>query len=517
LVGIVHERRADRGLVAPSGLPKGLAGAFAAASSATEPCDRPPGWRLDTVDEQSAPDPNAHQKRLVSKAAYRMRRSADDAFREKERERAREWRRNNPDKTRAQKAKSRAANYFRPFVAIDSEGQDYPKDDISYQGVRYPRHDTYLWGAAADDGRAPVWLTAAETHDMDKRPLSVVEILEWLLELTRRYGKAVFVMFSFKYDIAQLLKQLGYFTVWEIYKHETHPDKIGVIKQIGHAPVFWKKYAIHYIDGKYIDIHKLANPDKPSRGGRSKYSAHIRIYDAFGFFGSSFSAVVDSMVQSGRATGDEAALIRKMKGRRENFGFEDLDQIKTYTAIELQLLARMMTDLRKGFAETGLHLRHWHGAGAAAQALIEAKKLEAHYGRDIAASNITPQQDAAHHAYFGGRIELLKQGYIENVGLHCYDIASAYPAGMVDLPSLAGGKWINLPGSGILTGSLAKLRKAIEATSPVSMFKIGFQFPTYEKSHGDARKSVFIPFYPLPYREKRGGILFLGTRARSRP
>ena len=40
------------------------------------------------------------------------------------------------------------------------------------------------------------------------------------------------------------------------------------------------------------------------------------------------------------------------------------------------------------------------------------------------------------------------------------------------------------------------------------MFKIGFQFPTYEKSRGDARKSVFITFYPLPYREKRGGILF---------
>ena len=54
----------------------------------------------------------------------------------------------------------------------------------------------------------------------------------------------------------------------------------------------------------------------------------------------------------------------------------------------------------------------------------------------IAASNITPQQDAAHHAYFGGRIELLKQGYMENAVLHCYDIASAYPAGMVDLPSL---------------------------------------------------------------------------------
>ena len=47
---------------------------------------------------------------------------------------------------------------------------------------------------------------------------------------------------------------------------------------------------------------------------------------------------------------------------------------------------------------------------------------------NISASNITPQQDAAHHAYFGGRIELVKQGYVKNLVLHRYDIASAYPS-----------------------------------------------------------------------------------------
>jgi hypothetical protein len=239
--------------------------------------------------------------------------------REKARERAREWRRNNPDKVRAQKAKSRVDNYFRPFVAIDSEGQDYAGDDIWYDGVRYPRHDTYLWGAATDDGRAPVWLTAAETHGTDKRPLSAIEILDWLLGLPRQYGDAVFIMFSFGYDIAQILKHFDYFTAWEIYKHETHPGKTGVIRKIGHAPVFWKEYAIHYIDRKYIDIWKLANPDKPLQT-KFKDLPHIRIYDVFGFFQSSFSAVVDSMVQSGLATADEAALVREMKGRRENFG-----------------------------------------------------------------------------------------------------------------------------------------------------------------------------------------------------
>jgi hypothetical protein len=93
----VDERRANRGLVVPSGLPKDLADAFAEllAWSATEPYDHPSGWQPDV---ESAQDPNAHQKRLAGKAAYRA------GHREKERERARKWRRNNPDKTRAQKA-----------------------------------------------------------------------------------------------------------------------------------------------------------------------------------------------------------------------------------------------------------------------------------------------------------------------------------------------------------------------------------------------------------------------------
>jgi hypothetical protein len=169
-------------------------------------------------DGHSGPSLSPHEKRLASKAAYRVRRSADPVFRESESQRVREWRRDNPDKTRDQKSKARTANYNRPFVVIDSEGQDYLDDDVLHDGVRHPMHDTYLWGAASDDGRSPLWLTAPETRGVDKRPLSPVEILDWLLDLPRRYdGKAVFVMFSFKYDITQIIKHFDYFTAWEIF------------------------------------------------------------------------------------------------------------------------------------------------------------------------------------------------------------------------------------------------------------------------------------------------------------
>ena len=288
---------------------------------------------------------------------------------------------------------------------------------------------------------------AAETRGLDKRPLDAVQILDWLLSLPEQFGPAVFVMFSFGYDITQILKHLPYEKAWQIEKRETYSDQKDKRRRIAHSPVLWKGYAISYVKGKSLDVWRLADPDKPYRGKKLHTSAHIRIYDVFGFFQSSFSAVVKSMVDSGRATKEEADFIAEMKERRDQFANEDIEQIKAYTTLELRLLARMMGDLRSGFEEMGLHLRHWHGAGAAASALIESQKLKMHYGRDIAASNISPQQTAAHHAYYGGRIELLKQGYVENRALHVYDIASAYPAAMVEFPSLAGGEWVSKPGT----------------------------------------------------------------------
>lgn len=257
-----------------------------------------------------------------------------------------------------------------------------------------------------------------------------------------------------------------------------------------------------YIDGRAIDLWRLRDPNKPyTRGKDSKmhidHTSHIRIYDVFGFFQSSFSAVVKSMVESGRASPEEAAFIAAMKDKRDQFANEDINQIKAYTTLELHLLARMMSDLRTGFAETGLHLRHWHGAGAAASALIEAEKLKRHYGQDIVALNISPQQNAAHHAYYGGRIELLKQGFLVSCSLYVYDIASAYPAAMVEFPSLAGGHWINCAGKEFLANSLAELRSAIEAASPVSMFKIKFQFPTYEKKLSGRAEGRFNSLFSI--------------------
>lgn len=454
------------------------------------------------------PDDGARLNRLRNKAASRARKADDIVFRQAERARAAAWRTNNRAKVRAQKQKARAANYNRPFVAIDSEGQNYPGQDIVRDGVRYAKHDTYLWGAAADDGKPARWLTSGEPKGLDKKPLGAAEILDYLLDLPSEFGSAVYIMFSASYDVTQILKSPPLSTVWEIVKRETYPDDKGNNRKIGHAPVFWKGYAIGYLKGKSLELWRLADPNKPYNGKRLNASAHIEIYDVFGFFQSSFSAVVDSMVARGRATKDEADFIRSMKSKRSDFANEPIEEIKKYTTLELRLLARMMTDLRTGFDRAGLRLRDWHGAGAAASALMEREKTKKHYGNDIAAAGISPQQEVANHSYIGARIETLRQGFMEGGSLHVYDIASAYSAALVDFPSLANGKWINKRSTEIACGSLLELRAMVEAASLVCMFKVQFQFPVYEKFNPDPRKAIFIPFYPLPYREKRGGILF---------
>ena len=50
--------------------------------------------------------------------------------------------------------------------------------------------------------------------------------------------------------------------------------------------------------------------------------------------------------------------------------------------------------------------------------------------------------ELAYKCYFGGRFEIFQRGLIKNV--HHYDIKSAYPHAMTQLPDLTNGKWHKL-------------------------------------------------------------------------
>ena len=222
--------------------------------------------------------------------------------------------------------------------------------------------------------------------------------------------------------------------------------------------------------GKWFDIWKLRDHNKPYIGGELDTIAHIKIFDVFGYFQKPFADVVDDMVKRKMATEYEQKLITEMKARRGKFAEDTIEKITEYCLAECRLLSKQMSQLRELMFKLGLKPKSWHGPGALANAAFRKYKVAKHFGEHIAAFDISEQQDWAHHAFIGGRIESLKQGYLKSTAalattglataLYIYDVSSCYPAGAVELPSLAPehGRWIKHDAAGLGFKSLAELK-----------------------------------------------------------
>jgi DNA polymerase type B, organellar and viral len=272
-------------------------------------------------------------------------------------------------------------------------------------------------------------------------------------------------------------------------------------------------------------IGKLRDPNKPFRWSEKKrtgkreryvnYVERIEIYDVHGFFQSSLLKAIENF--PGVVTADELELIKEGKKQRGAFVAADLPMLKRYTAAELKALASMMEKLRSGFKftdpatgeERQLEISNWWGAGAIAQALLKMYlgKKPAHILGDMSKPWLaidaqtglerdTFEDDGRYsadalawvtHARFGGRIELCKQG-VSRRPVYLYDVASAYPAICVQLPSMEGGRWI---------WKANPTRNEIENSNIFSMFKVQTRNFT-----GD------LPFYALSFRTENRSIMF---------
>lgn len=298
------------------------------------------------------------------------------------------------------------------------------------------------------------------------------------------------------------------------------------------APEYWEEYAFSHIKGKWIDIWKLRDPDKPTKLKleRGKWvetidaSEHIKIYDVIGYFQKKFEDVVDDMVKRKMADDYEKALISKMKARRGVFAKDPIEEITEYCLTECRLLSKQMGQIRNAAYKMDLRPTSWHGPGAIANTVFQKRKVAEHFGEYIASIDLSEQQKWSHHAFVGGRIESLKQGYLKSGALYVYDVASCYPAAIVELPSLRPdqGAWKRLGAEDMRFDDLTELLGRIEKTSMVSMFQVRWKFPIVEKvfkasanitdpkkrEQWEGLRSTFLPFFPLPYRRGNGAILF---------
>jgi hypothetical protein len=226
---------------------------------------------------------------------------------------------------------------------------------------------------------------------------------------------------------------------------------------------------------------------------------------------------VSFLVKTGQAQQSDFDFMIEMKKKRGRFSLEPLNQIKSYTALELRYLASAITGLQDVLHGIKLdcapdmkpiHISNWYGPGAVASAFLKNLNIiKDHYSDDILATDPPPQQIAAHHAFSAGNIQLMQVGHAPVLGLHSGDVCSAYPHGATELPSMAGGYW-NKIDDGVRYKSLVELKAIIEASSMVSMFYLDYEFPLYDHFDGDAWKRIYVPWYPLFFRSRRGAIFY---------
>jgi hypothetical protein len=431
------------------------------------------------------------------------------------------------------------------YLSAHSDPQDPNARNKTYEGDIYREHKTFLWGIGNDEKR--VWLCRS-VEGLPKTALGGEEILNFIVGSKKSFRHHIIVSYSFSYDATQILAALDYKTAvelqreerrtcsdeeWETMSEEERERHLEEVKT-----VFWRGFVLSYRKGKMFQVGKLRNPDEPYKYTPCKNAEKaaffeerglpavdraidylpggepVKINDAFGFFQSGFVDALDGMKID--MTPEELRLLVEGKRRRREMATMPLSEVKRYTEIELIALARMMEKLRRGLNDLGLSVQRWQGAGAIAEAILKRHRA-LDFSPFVATRDISGQQEFAHRAFFGARIELVQQGK-HAWDLVAYDVTSAYPAVMAGLPAMAlpvyedayqtkvkgwkKGKWRYLSGEKVD-------RATIERMSPYSIIGLKFDFPS-EVLNGEGRARD-VPFFPLPYRTGKGSTFGEGS------
>ena len=171
------------------------------------------------------------------------------------------------------------------------------------------------------------------------------------------------------------------------------------------------------------------------------------MWDTASFFQCSFIKACDSYLGPGGFA--DRALIVRNKAVRSSFQTEDLPEILRYNAAELVNLTALMGELRERLNKVGLRPSRWDGPGAIASALLKREGIP-----KARAKCPDPVALAGRFAYAGGRFEVIRFGSVDRTdsvpAAYEYDINSAYPAALRDVPNLQRGHWAHFdhdPGS----------------------------------------------------------------------
>lgn len=268
--------------------------------------------------------------------------------------------------------------------------------------------------------------------------LSWREVFEFLY--SQRKPNTAFVGFFLGYDFTQIIRSMPEQQGWALLTTEGRAARRHRVRGKAPHPVQLDGWQFDILGMKRLRIRpKDCDCEIPTCG--HQFRPWMYVCDAGGFFQTSFLRVVDPAEwPQGTAvvSPEEWDILVAGKARRSVAVLDD--EMRSYNRLENVVLARVMRELDKGFHAIGVHLApsKWFGPGQAAQAWLKTQGVP----QGDTVRSITPPwaMEAARSAYFGGWFEIFLHGIIPGPSYE-YDINSAYPSIISDLPCLLHGTW----------------------------------------------------------------------------
>jgi hypothetical protein len=290
------------------------------------------------------------------------------------------------------------------------------------------------------------------------RALTATESLGFLADLPKAAHR-LFVSFYFDYDVTMILRDMAI----------ERPDLCDLLFEPGRKKyVWWRGFGIKYRPHKSFTVKRWSNAND---------TRATVIHDVSSFFQSSFVKALEKF-----DIGDEELRTRMeaMKDNRSTFTPAQMEEILRYSQEECRCLVELTEQIRDLSLAAGLSPSPYEGPGGLAN-----NAYTIHYGKDRHNATMAnmPQgvRDWAMHAMYGGRFETLAVGRVDRPTTE-WDLSSAYPSAMLDLPCLVHGKW------------------------------------TRSRTHHSQWSMSFIKFhhdnewpgiaYPLPIRDDKGGLFY---------
>jgi len=391
----------------------------------------------------------------------------------KRREQMRRWRQANPDQIALYDATERPE---RVITEARRQQERVRQHNRSHGGSR-----TFVGcdGEGMGDGAAHDYFVfrMGDNLLMTGDPLTPDELL-WFI--ASQDQDPIYTIFSGNYDFTMILRRLPREVVGDLLNRPAREREDGVVR-----PARWRDFALDYIPHKRLSV-------------RVRGSGPIIIHDVFGFLQCSF---MDAISKWNIGTEEERRKVAEGKLRRGDSNVLSAEELE-YNRIECKLLAELVKEMDDTASALGITMAPYEGAGALANSLLRVhvsnpikrknKELPPEKQEAVFASELDPAVNLdtpSWDAYYGGRFEITAHGPIDRP-VYEYDINSAYPSIIRKLPCLQHGKWIHHQ------GPFERHDKYRDGR------------PHYTLGHLRWEVDPYLPYGPLPHRNKQGNVTF---------